>query len=122
MAKVLLVDDEESVTRLMRMSLEDSGKYTVKTLNRPGDALETVKWFDPDVCVLDVIMPEMSGLELASQLKEYWGNDPKGIIFLTAAISKDDAGMHHDMLENSPVLAKPVGVEELIEVIDEVLA
>ena len=55
MVKVLLVDDEVSVTRLMRMSLEDSGQFEVNALNRPSEVLETVKWFDPDVCVLDVI-------------------------------------------------------------------
>ena len=122
MVKVLLVDDEVSVTRLMRMSLEDSGQFEVNALNRPSEALETVKWFDPDVCVLDVIMPELSGLELAVQLREHWGDQPKKIIFLTAAISKDDANMKHDLMEGAPVLAKPVSVEELIQEIQNVLA
>jgi len=104
------------------MSLEDSGKFEVKTLNRPSEVLEMVKWYDPAVCVLDVIMPELSGLELAVQLREHWGDKQRKIIFLTAAISKDDASMKHALMEGAPVLAKPVSVDTLIKEIETVLA
>jgi CheY-like chemotaxis protein len=118
--KILIVDDEEAFTRIVKLNLEDTGKFEVKAENNPREAVEIAKWYDPDVTVLDVIMPEMSGLEVAEELRKFWGDSPRPIIFLTAAVSKEDANMQHEMLENAPLLAKPVDVEELIAAIDKV--
>ncbi|MFT5496675.1 MAG: two-component system alkaline phosphatase synthesis response regulator PhoP [Kiritimatiellia bacterium] len=118
--KILIVDDEETFTRIVKLNLEDTGKYEVKVENNPRQAIEVAKWFDPDVTVLDVIMPEMSGLEVADELRAFWGDSPRPIIFLTAAISKEDASMQHEMMQNAPLLAKPVDVEELIQALDQV--
>ena len=120
--KILIVDDEEAFTRIVKLNLEDTGKFEVKTENSPKQALETAKWYEPDVTVLDVIMPEMSGLEVAAELRKDWGDNPRPIIFLTAAVSKEDANMQHEMLEDAPLLAKPVDVDELLAAIDKILA
>ena len=118
--KILIVDDEEAFTRIVKLNLEDTGNYEVKTENNPKEALEVAKWYDPDVTILDVIMPEMSGLEVAEELRKFWGDNQRPLIFLTAAVSKEDANMQHEMLENAPLLAKPVDVDELIAAIEKI--
>ena len=120
--KVLIVDDEETFVRMVKLTLEDSGEFEVKTESNPTNALQAVQWFSPDIIVLDVIMPEMSGIEVSEQLKADPQVGKTPIIFLTAAVSKENAHLQDDMLEGNPVLAKPVGAEELTAAIEKALS
>ena len=119
--RILIVDDEESLTEILKLTLEDSGDYEVRTENNSEEVLGVVRWFTPDIVVLDVIMPEMSGLEVADQLSDELGDDAPPILFLTAAVSKEDVNMQHELLKNCPVMAKPVGTQELVEQIETIL-
>ncbi len=119
--RILIVDDEESLTEILKLTLEDSGDYEVRTENNSEEVLGVVRWFTPDIVVLDVIMPEMSGLEVADQLRDELGADAPPILFLTAAVSKEDVNMQHELLKDCPVMAKPVGTQELIEQIETIL-
>ena len=120
--KVLIVDDEETFVRMVKLTLEDSGEFEVKTESNPTNALQAAQWFSPDIIVLDVIMPEMSGIEVSEQLKADPQVGKTPIIFLTAAVSKENAHLQDDMLEGNPVLAKPVGAEELTAAIEKALS
>ena len=119
--RVLIVDDEESLTEILKLTLEDSGDYEVRTENNAEEVLSVARWFTPDIVVLDVIMPEMSGLEVADQLREELGDAVPPILFLTAAVSKEDVNMQHELLKDCPVMAKPVGTQELIDQIESIL-
>lgn len=120
--KILIVDDEESLTEILKLTLEDSADYEVRTENNANEVLSVVRWFTPDAIVLDVIMPEMSGLEVADQLRDELGEAAPPILFLTAAVSKEDVNMQHELLKNCPVLAKPVGTQELVEQIEKLFS
>jgi len=120
--RILIVDDEESLTDILKLTLEDAGAYEVRTENHAEEVVNVARWFSPDIIVLDVIMPEMSGLEVADQLREELGADTPPILFLTAAVSKEDVNMQHELLKNCPVMAKPVGTQELIQQIEKMLA
>lgn len=117
--RVLIVDDEASFTRLMGMNLEDTGDYEVKEINNPAEATRAVKFFKPHVCILDILMPGKSGLQLA----EEWMSDPQfqnlPIVFLTAAVSKDQPGLEHPLLEQHTVLVKPIGFDDLLGHIEQ---
>jgi CheY-like chemotaxis protein len=117
--RVLIIDDETSFTRLMGMNLEDTGDYEVKEINNPTEATRAAKYFKPHVCILDILMPEKSGLQLA----EEWMSDPHfqslPIIFLTAAVSKDQPSLEHPLLEQHRVLVKPIGFDDLLEHIEQ---
>jgi CheY-like chemotaxis protein len=112
--KILIVDDEESFTRLLKLNLEAGGAYRVRTENRAPNAVAAAKEFHPDLILLDVMMPEMDGGDIASTLQ----SDPQmkhiPIVFLTAAVKKDEVRSHGGVVGGFPYLAKPVDVETVI--------
>ena len=69
---VLVVDDDEGVRAVMATALEDDG-WTVETAENGRTALETLNWARPKAIILDLLMPEMSGFEVLTALR----NDPE---------------------------------------------
>ncbi|RLB71425.1 MAG: response regulator [Deltaproteobacteria bacterium] len=73
--KILVVDDEESIRLLYQEELEDEG-YHVKTAASAEEALEIVPDFHPDLVIMDIKMPGMSGVEALIKIKEMDRNIP----------------------------------------------
>ena len=86
--RVLLVDDEASFTHVLRLNLEKSGGYEVREENSGARALDAAREFHPDIILLDVIMPDMDGGSVASQIQAEEGLRGTIIVFLTAVRSK----------------------------------
>ncbi len=116
----MIVDDEVGVMTLLKLNLEESGDYEVRIESEGLKAIDSIRWFKPDVILLDVIMPDISGTEVAAQLGQDEELKDIPILFLTAAVSRQQADERGGVLEDHPVMAKPVGVEELIEKIEAV--
>jgi two-component system OmpR family response regulator len=116
--KILLVDDEPAFTRVMRNYLEDTARFEVRMENDPRKALAAAREFRPDLILLDVIMPDMDGGDVAFQLKADHALRDVPLIFLTAIVSKDFVSRHGDMIGGHPFLAKPVDATELIRAVD----
>jgi two-component system alkaline phosphatase synthesis response regulator PhoP len=83
MYKVLVVDDEEPILDLLKYNLEKEG-YEVKTATDGMRALEVAKNFQPDLVLLDIMMPVMDGVETCRRIREIPGIKKTFIIFLTA--------------------------------------
>ena len=81
--KILVVDDEKDILELLKYNLEKEG-YNVKTASSGKDAIETARDFVPDLILLDIMMPEMDGVETCHQLREVSELNDTFIIFLTA--------------------------------------
>ena len=82
-AKVLIVDDEPDILEFVGYNLKNAG-YLVKKAQSGKEAIELNKTFLPELIILDVMMPEIDGIETCYQIKsQKTFNDPK-IIFLTA--------------------------------------
>lgn len=81
--KVLVVDDEPSITELAKIKLTHDG-FDVATANSGEEALAQVAGERPDVIVLDVMMPGMTGWEVARRLKEDPATKGIPILMLTA--------------------------------------
>ena len=117
--KVMLVDDEKSFTNLLKLNLEESGKYEVRVENWAEDACTAVRQFRPDILFLDIIMPRMPGGNVAAQIAA----DPEiadtPIVFLTAAVRKHQVEENEGIICDRPCLAKPATVEEVMQMIDE---
>ena len=90
--RILIIDDEASFTRMVRINLEKCGEYEVKEENRAGYALATAREFKPDLILLDVIMPAMDGGDVAALIKKDRQLQHVPIIFLTATVSPGEAG------------------------------
>ena len=116
--KVLVIDDEVSFARMVKLNLEKSG-FEVKVENRAMFALATAREFLPDLILLDVIMPSMDGGDVSKQIKRDRNLKNTPIIFLTATVSKREAGEGGLNSGGELFLAKPVSVEALIHCINE---
>ena len=117
--RILLVDDEKSLTSLLKLNLEDTGNYEVRVENWPEDALPAAREFKPDLVLLDLIMPRMPGGNVAAQIDA----DPqlKGtpIVFLTAAVRKHQVEENDGIICDHPCLAKPASMDEVIAMIEK---
>lgn len=116
--KILIVDDEATFTRMVRMNLEQTGRFEVLEENRATHALIAARDFEPDVILLDVIMPSMDGGELASKIKADSKLARTPIIFLTATVSKHEAQDSGFPSGGFLFLAKPVSLQSLVAAID----
>ena len=83
MTKILVVDDEKDVVELLSFLLEKDG-YNVVTASNGREALEAVPSEKPDLILLDVMMPEMDGYTVQTQLLENPSTKDIPIIILTA--------------------------------------
>ena len=116
--RVLVIDDEPSLTRLLKFSLEQTGRYEVRAENHASHGLTAALEFRPDLVLLDVIMPDASGDEVAAQFQADQRLTRVPIVFLTAACSKMKEQKDH-LIIGRPFIAKPVSVEALIESIEK---
>jgi CheY-like chemotaxis protein len=117
--RILLVDDEKSLTALLKLNLEETGNYEVRVENWPEDALAAAREFKPDLVLLDIIMPRLPGGNVAAQID----SDPllKGtpIVFLTAAVRRSQVEDNDGIICEHPCLAKPASVDEVIAMIEK---
>jgi DNA-binding response OmpR family regulator len=119
--KILMVDDEVSFTRLTKRTLEMHGRFEVHTVNRAREALAAAEAFEPDVILLDVLMPDGDGTEIAAQIVDHPKLRHAHIIFLTAMVSGVEADRAHGEIGGRLYIAKPVQFEVLTERIEELL-
>lgn len=87
--KILAVDDEKHIVRLVQVNLEREG-YTVITASNGQEALDHVAADRPDLIVMDVMMPQMDGLTALKRLKEDEATATIPVIMLTAKAQDAD--------------------------------
>jgi two-component system, chemotaxis family, chemotaxis protein CheY len=112
-ARVLVVDDDESIGEFVSMALADDG-YDVVTALDGAAALELIERERPDVILLDMRMPIMDGWEFARRYREMTGPHAP-IIVVTAARDADDRAAQ---IEADGVLAKPFNLDDLLGLVD----
>jgi len=113
-AKILYVEDDETLGFVTKDNLEING-YEVDHCLNGKIGLETFKEGTYDLCVLDVMMPEMDGFELASHIRK--ANNQIPILFLTAKSLKEDK-IKGLQIGADDYITKPFSIEELILKID----
>ena len=110
MARILYVEDDETLNFITRDHLEMQG-YEVHQCADGASALEVFKGQTFDICVLDVMLPEMDGFELAREIRKRDSEVP--IIFLTAKSMKEDR-IEGLKLGADDYVTKPFSMEELL--------
>jgi len=117
--RILVIDDETTFTKMLRLNLEKTGRFEVREENRGRRGAAAAREFHPDLIFLDVIMPDVDGGEVAALIQ----SDPKlkgvPVVFLTATVSKREVGETGNLRGGLFFLAKPVTTEQLIECIDK---
>ena len=120
--RILLVDDEASFTRLMKLNLETNGNCEVRVENNPQQALAAARSFKPDLIFLDIIMPDTDGGEIAAALRAEKTLKDTPIVFLTAVVSKNEVIQRGDVIGGQTFLAKPVSVADMLKTIEKLAA
>ncbi len=119
--KILLIDDEVSLTKLMKLNLERIGEFEVMTENSGLLAVDAVRKFQPDLIFLDIMMPDMSGDDIAQKLRQDDALAAIPIVFLTAIVSREDTDSMGSYIGGNRFLAKPVKTEELLQMITDTI-
>jgi CheY-like chemotaxis protein len=117
--RILVVDDEAAFTRMIKLNLEQTGRYEVRTENLGIKAIEAAREFRPDLILLDVMMPGVLGSEIAAQLQA----DPElraiKFVFLTAMVTKEEALRSSGEIGGHTFVAKPISADDLCRVVEE---
>lgn len=117
MAKILIVDDDVHVTTLLKRFLSSEG-HDATALNQSSKAVQTANSINPDLFIIDLMMPQPDGFKLCRMLRE----DPKyaetPILIITAL---DDSNSRANAFGANDYLTKPFNLDELVSRIDALL-
>ena len=111
-ARILVVDDEKSITDLVAMALRYEG-LEVEVAFTGRDALDLVASFRPNLLVLDVMLPDLSGFEVLERIGRDLAGQRVPVLFLTARDTLDDK-LRGFTLGGDDYMTKPFSIEELI--------
>ena len=116
--RILIVDSDPNTTHLVKVLLERTGRYLVLEENDATKAHQSARNFRPDLILLDIVMPEADGGEVAARVEA----DPElhntPIVLLTALVTRAEAKSRLH-IQGHPFLAKPVSIPELISAIEQ---
>ena len=109
MSRILIVEDEKKIARFLELELTHEG-YEVQTAGDGRSGLEQAQSWQPDLMILDLMLPELSGIEVCRRLRH---DSDVPIIMLTAKDDVSDKVMGLDMGADD-YMTKPFAIEELL--------
>ena len=117
--RICYVEDDEDIQRIVRMSLERVGKMTVEVVGDPTMAIDAMKAFQPDLVMLDWMMPKMDGPTLFREMQARAETKALPVVFITAKAS------HRDLDELTKMgaagtISKPFSPKDLPEQLREI--
>lgn len=114
--RVLLIDDEETFTDLVRQYLERSGRFEVRCLHRGNGVLDIAREWEPAIVLLDYMLPDMDGGQIFQRIKD--DSELKHIpIILLTGLAKEDTPIEAGVRPRRLTMSKPVDFEKLEEAI-----
>ncbi len=112
--KALVVDDDEELVELIRDVLDSDGRFDVRVANNGFDAGMMVKEYHPDIIVLDVMLPDINGMEVCQRVRGDSALDDVQIICISGMVEADKIEELKTAGANE-FLQKPFEVETLVE-------
>ncbi len=117
--RILIVDDDEMVLMALNELLKPEG-YEVDSVGSARDALNKINENRYDLLMLDIIMPEINGLELCKKIRAREDYRETPIVFLTAKSREEDRAIGLEAGANL-FLSKPISPEKLLGIVSETL-
>ena len=114
--RILIVDDEPGLVRVITLMLTHLDRYEVLTVGDPTQVLEAVVKFKPDLVVLDWVKLKTHGGDVAQQIRADSRVCDTPILILSALASKGEESI---LIAGCPAIDKPVGLNELVEAIEK---
>jgi two-component system, OmpR family, alkaline phosphatase synthesis response regulator PhoP len=120
--KVLVIDDEADFCYFVRKNLMRDGLFDVIIATNGKDGIELAENEQPDIILLDLVMPDMPGEDVAAVLKEHATTANIPILYITALATDEDIGdSEENKIGNNYILPKPVRTKKLIATIQNIL-
>lgn len=111
---ILIVDDDVDASQMTKMILEKTGLYTVNVCNRGSEAVKLVRATRPELLLLDVMMPDADGTDVADQIQQDKSLATTRIVFMTSLVSQAEA-IKNPTIGGHPFISKPVSGEILLQ-------
>ena len=118
LAKILVVDDDPDLLTIVKYALGLDKNLTVKCLSSAEEALKEVVVFQPDLILLDVMMPKMDGVAMLKILRSQPPTASIPVVFFTARVAEDELKAYKD-LQVQGVIIKPFDPLSLAKQIQE---
>lgn len=122
MKKIVLIDDDQDLCDLLKMELEASGRFLVTSSTQSDTALALIKTERPDLAILDINMPEIHGVELATSLAQDGQTAGIPILYLTGMVSPEEVSQIGGGHTLQTLISKQSPIAELIAAIDSLLS
>jgi CheY-like chemotaxis protein len=116
MKKIVIVDDEPHVLRVLKLSLENEG-YVVETCANGREALTLLQQENPDILITDIHMPHINGEELCRHIQEHMP-DRNFLIFVLTSRTEIEHREWTREIDNLLFLEKPISIRDLVEKLD----
>lgn len=120
--RILIVDDQPKVARMLRLLLESAGEYEVREITRPLLVGEACRVFQPDLLILDMEMPGKNGAEVARELLRDGLASNASIIFLSGLVGQHETGIRHTSNGGLRFLSKVANARQTLTAISEAIA
>lgn len=120
--KILVIDDDAGICELVKLALEKTRKYDVIVSTSGSEGLKLAEQHQPNLVLLDIMMPEMSGAEVAEKLVKNEKTCDIPIAFITGLLTKEDVEKRQGFIHGFLFISKPVTPKELVEQVESVLA
>lgn len=117
--RILIADDDPVILRLIQVNLELEG-YVVLTANNGQEAVDVATAENPDLVILDIMMPRLDGYQACEQLKSSEATKEIPVIFLSAKAQQGDIDKGQSF-GVAAYITKPFDPTELLEVVEELL-
>lgn len=118
--KLMMVDDDADLLALLKVKLEKTGRFSVVNTTKGSEAVRLAAGTSPDLIILDIDMPEMSGGEVADALSADAATQDMPVIFLSSLIPKEEAGQGLKVIGGRRMVSKYATVKQLVAAIDSI--
>jgi len=113
--KILVVEDELTSQQLIQFHLNNTGEYEVKILADGKQTLAAANAYSPDLILLDIIIPDTSGIDISRALASQANLKDIPVVFITGLVTEDEVASQDGIFYNRPCLAKPITKDKLLD-------
>ena len=111
---ILIVDDDVDTCQMVKMILEKTGLYAVNICNRGSEAFKIVQDTRPELVLLDIMMPDADGTDIADQIQQDKSLTHTRIVFMTSLVSQKEVNKS-SVIGGHSFISKPVSGETLLQ-------
>lgn len=119
--KILYVEDDVSIQAVAKLALEVIGKFTVNICSSGEEAVREAEQFEPDLILLDVMMPGMDGPTTLQELRKLPTLSHLPVVFMTAKVQEKEV-QYYKSLGAKEVIAKPFDPMTLASQVQKILS